>query len=139
MTLVDDLVAAKSEQGVDMLALGEAIEQLESLHPRATQVIEMRLFGGHEMQQIADTLEVSLRTVHNDFKFGKAWLSKRLVESKGERASNLSLQNKPTNAADPEQGSRDDQNDRANDNIPFCESSDCDQHHKHTHQGQQTG
>ena len=83
MTLVDDLVAAKNDQGVDLLALGEAIEQLESLHPRATQVIEMRFFGGHEMQQIADTLEVSLRTVHNDFKFGKAWLSKRLAESKG--------------------------------------------------------
>ena len=83
VALVEEIVAAKSDQGVDVLALGEAIEQLESLHPRATQVIEMRFFGGHEMQQIADTLQVSLRTVHNDFTFGKAWLSKQLAESMG--------------------------------------------------------
>ena len=52
VALVEEIVAAKSDQGVDVLALGEAIEQLESLHPRATQVIEMRFFGGHECNRL---------------------------------------------------------------------------------------
>ena len=81
MTLMDDLVPGKSSQTLDMLVLGEAIERLQGLHPRATQVIEMRFFGGHEMKVIAETLSVSLRTVQDDFSFGKAWLSKQLADS----------------------------------------------------------
>jgi len=80
VTLVDDYHLVQQAHGVDLLTLGEALEQLEQLQPRATQIIEMRFFGGYEMKQIAEALSISLRTAQNDYAFARAWLSKQLAD-----------------------------------------------------------
>lgn len=59
-------------------ALDEALTELAELDPRAAQVIELRFFGGFGMEEIAQHLGVSRRTVQDDWAMARAWLHGRL-------------------------------------------------------------
>ncbi|WP_282124549.1 sigma-70 family RNA polymerase sigma factor [Algibacter mikhailovii] len=59
-----------------MLSLDEALEHLEKLHERQAKVVELKFFGGMKMQEIADELGVSIKTIEIDWKVAKAWLKK---------------------------------------------------------------
>lgn len=56
-----------------ILRVHEALESLEQVEPRLAQVAQMRYFGGYSEQEIADTLEVTERTVQ------RMWLKARLM------------------------------------------------------------
>jgi RNA polymerase sigma factor (sigma-70 family) len=56
-----------------VLAVHEALESLEQADPRLAQVAQMRYFGGYSEQEIAETLEVTERTVRRD------WEKARLI------------------------------------------------------------
>lgn len=58
----------------EVLALHEAIEKLEALDPRQAKVVELRFFGGMSVEEVAQALGVSKRTVEGDWKHAKAWL-----------------------------------------------------------------
>ncbi len=60
------------------LDLAEAIERLDSIAPRAAQVVELRFLAGLPEKQVATMLDVSERTVRNDWSFAKAWLQREL-------------------------------------------------------------
>ena len=66
------LVTAGKE--ADILALDEALTQFALLYPRQSQVVELRFFGGLEVEEVAETLKISSVTVKRDWKFAKAWL-----------------------------------------------------------------
>ena len=51
----------------------EALEVLEQADPRLGQVAQMRYFGGYSEQEIAETLDVTERTVRRD------WEKARLI------------------------------------------------------------
>ncbi len=51
----------------------EALEALEKAEPRLAQVAQMRYFGGYSEQEIAETLEITGRTVQRD------WEKARLI------------------------------------------------------------
>ena len=65
---------------VDLLALDEALTELESLDPRALRLVELRFFGGLTLPEIARTLDVSLSTVEKEWRRTRAWLGARLAE-----------------------------------------------------------
>ena len=56
-----------------------ALERLALEDPRKARVVELRFFGGLSMEEVAQTLGVSLRTVHNDWAFARAWLYRALT------------------------------------------------------------
>jgi RNA polymerase sigma factor (TIGR02999 family) len=56
-----------------VLAVHEALEALERVDPRSAQVAQMRYFGGYSEQEIAETLQVTERTVRRD------WEKARLI------------------------------------------------------------
>ena len=58
----------------EFLALGEALDRLAGLSPRQAQVVELHSFAGLTEEEIAEILDVSLKTVKNDWRFAKAWL-----------------------------------------------------------------
>ncbi len=60
------------------LALDAALEELAQMDPRAAQVVELRFFGGFGMEEIARHLDVSRRTVQDDWAMARAWLHGRL-------------------------------------------------------------
>jgi DNA-directed RNA polymerase specialized sigma24 family protein len=56
------------------LALDQALEQLEGLSPRQAQVIEMRYFGGLNVEEAAGLLNVSPATIGREQRSAEAWL-----------------------------------------------------------------
>jgi len=69
---------AEERDPVDVLALDEAMQKLGALSPRACEVVTMRYFGGLTMEQIAQALNVSPRTVADDWTMARAWLRREL-------------------------------------------------------------
>jgi RNA polymerase sigma factor (TIGR02999 family) len=63
---------------VDVVAVDEALEALALIDPRPSQVVELRFFGGFTVEETAETLGVSARTVINDWNTARAWLSREL-------------------------------------------------------------
>lgn len=62
----------------EFVALDAALQELAALDPRAAQVVELRFFGGFGMDEIARHLDVSRRTVQDDWSTARAWLHGRL-------------------------------------------------------------
>lgn len=61
-----------------ILELDGALAQLATVDPRAARVVELRFFGGLSLEDVAKLLEVSRKTVSEDWTFARAWLSRRL-------------------------------------------------------------
>ena len=61
------------------LALNQALERLGKLNPRQVQVVELHSFAGLTEEETAEVLEVSVKTVKNDWRFAKAWLKTEMA------------------------------------------------------------
>ena len=60
------------------MALDEALTQFAELYPRQSQVVELRFFGGLDIDETAEALHVSPDTVKRDWRFAKLWLLREL-------------------------------------------------------------
>ena len=76
---VDDVDVPEERADTDLVALDRALEELAARDPRKAQVVELRFFGGLSMEQVAESLGISLRTAHNDWAFARAWLYRSLA------------------------------------------------------------
>jgi RNA polymerase sigma factor (TIGR02999 family) len=65
---------------LDLLALNEALEQLEKTDPRAAAVVKLRFFAGLTTPQAADALGISLATAENDWAYAKSYLRLQLAD-----------------------------------------------------------
>ena len=75
---IDDVEVPDEPPDADLEAVDRALEELAARDPRKAQVVELRYFGGMSMEEIAQALGVSLRTVNNDWAFARAWLYRSL-------------------------------------------------------------
>jgi len=57
-----------------LLQLHQALERLEALDPRQGRVVELRFFGGLNVLQTAETLDISVATVKREWSTARAWL-----------------------------------------------------------------
>jgi len=73
-------IAGHVLQEPGLLALGDALESLARLDERAHWVVEMRYFGGMEIEEIAEFLEISPATVKRDWQKARAFLLQSLSE-----------------------------------------------------------
>lgn len=71
---LDDLAEATESRGIDLVEMGDLLEQLGAQSPRHVQVVEMKFFLDMTSSEIAHILGVSTRTVEGDWSFAKAWL-----------------------------------------------------------------
>jgi RNA polymerase sigma factor (TIGR02999 family) len=69
----------------ELEALGDALDTLARVDERAHWVVEMRYFGGMEIEEIADVLEISPATVKRDWQKARAFLLHSLREFAGAR------------------------------------------------------
>jgi RNA polymerase sigma factor (TIGR02999 family) len=81
---LDPSLKLASEPTVDLLALSEALDELAKVDERQAKVVELKFYAGLEMQEIADAIGVSVRTVKDDWRFAKAWLRSKLDERTGQ-------------------------------------------------------
>jgi RNA polymerase sigma-70 factor, ECF subfamily len=80
------------EGAPDLVALDEALERFGLTYPRASAVVEMKVFGGMDTREIAEVLNVPEKTVLGDWSFAKTWLSRLLMQradNQGERVARL--------------------------------------------------
>lgn len=75
---LDEQVAEVSERSLDLIALDDALQALERLAPRQARVVELRFFGGLDVDEVAHALDISPATVKRDWTFARAFLLKTL-------------------------------------------------------------
>ena len=71
------------EEAEEVLALDAAIARLSERNPRAAEVVEQRFYAGLTLEETAQLLGVSDRTVRRDWLVARAWLRKEVAEDMG--------------------------------------------------------
>ena len=72
------------EQSEELMALDRALTQLTEEHPRQSQIVELRFFGGLTVDEIAEVLKISPKTVKRDWSVARAWLYREIRKEKAE-------------------------------------------------------
>jgi RNA polymerase sigma factor (TIGR02999 family) len=76
---LDEGIIISRERLASIVALDDALTDLAKLNARQTEVVELRYFGGFNVEETADALKVSRDTVMRDWRAAKAWLHIQLV------------------------------------------------------------
>jgi RNA polymerase sigma-70 factor (ECF subfamily) len=75
---LDDAAVITPEPSSDLLAVDAALKKMAEFDARKSQVVELRFFGGLNIEETAEVLNVSTATVARDWKLAKAWLLQEL-------------------------------------------------------------
>ena len=78
---ITESVTLAAEAGLpleDLLALDTALDELAALDPRQARIVELRYFGGLEIEEAAESLSISPATLKRDWAMARAWLHRRL-------------------------------------------------------------
>ncbi len=68
------------EQGLDVIAVHEALDRLSVLNDRQAQVMTLRYFGGLTVPEVAESLGISVVTVERDWRLARAWMHGQLAK-----------------------------------------------------------
>lgn len=85
-----------SDETIGVESLAGALDKLEAMDARKSDVVKLRVIWGLEMREIAESLEISLATVERDWAFAKAWLAR---EAASGTVAGASAENVPTDDA----------------------------------------
>jgi RNA polymerase sigma-70 factor (ECF subfamily) len=75
---LDEAAAVTETRSEELLALDDALERLAAQDPRKSQIVELRYFGGLTVEETAEFLKLSQRTVEREWNMAKAWLYRAL-------------------------------------------------------------
>jgi len=78
IAMLDEALDHYSSTKIDLLALHEALEMLQTLNPRQCRIVDEYHFGGFTLREIGEHLNVSEATVSIDLKRAQLWLATRL-------------------------------------------------------------
>jgi len=73
-----EAAVVSEERATDFIALDDALGSLAAIDPRKTQVVELRFFGGLSVEEVAEVLNISPRTVMREWSLAQAWLHREL-------------------------------------------------------------
>jgi RNA polymerase sigma factor (TIGR02999 family) len=74
----DEALAVSSAPSADVIALDDAIKTMAAFDERKSRIVELRFFGGLSVEETAEVLQLSPRTVMRDWGLAKAWLLREL-------------------------------------------------------------
>jgi RNA polymerase sigma-70 factor (ECF subfamily) len=74
------------EQSSEVVKLDASLERLAKFDPRQSRIVELRFFGGLTVEQTAELLGISAKTVKRDWSMAKAWLHGDMKTSHGDPA-----------------------------------------------------
>jgi len=63
---------------LDVLALHEALEELATIDPQQSRIVELKFFGGLSIEETAEVMRLGHATVERDWKMARAWLRRKL-------------------------------------------------------------
>jgi RNA polymerase sigma-70 factor, ECF subfamily len=76
---LDEHLMISSQHDADILAVDEAIDKLNAIDSRQARIVELRFFGGLTVEEVAQVLGISKRTVENEWKIIRAWMRRELA------------------------------------------------------------
>jgi RNA polymerase sigma factor (TIGR02999 family) len=71
---LDEASIVSPRPGADLIELDDALKALAEMDPRKARVVELKFFGGLNLEEIAEVLKISADTVWRDWDLAKAWL-----------------------------------------------------------------
>jgi RNA polymerase sigma factor (TIGR02999 family) len=77
--LEETLMIATSEKDIDLMALDEALSQLEKIDARQARVVELKYFSGLSLEETAEALSISRATAAREWAMARAWLHRELT------------------------------------------------------------
>ena len=77
---LDEALVVADDQAAHLIALDDALRMLESLDPQKGKLVELRYFGGLSIEEAAEVMNVSPRTVRREWQRAKAWLYRMMTE-----------------------------------------------------------
>ena len=77
---LDEAAVVSQGRAADLIALDEALTSLEAIDERKSRVVELRFFGGLNIEETAEVLSVSPATVQREWSMAKAWLYREISE-----------------------------------------------------------
>lgn len=78
---VDDVQIPVEERAASILAIDEVLDRLAKLDEQQAKIVEMRFFGGMTNGEIAESLDISQRTVSRDWETARLWLYRELKQA----------------------------------------------------------
>ena len=78
---LDDICTVSAEPDGNLVAVDDALKELEQVDERAARVVELRFFGGYTEDEVAQILETNVARVRRDWEFARAWLLHFLDDS----------------------------------------------------------
>ncbi len=75
---LEESLAIPVGRDAHIIELDDALNALAAVDPRKAKTVELRFFGGFSVEETAKTLNVSVSTVMNDWKFAKVWLLREM-------------------------------------------------------------
>jgi RNA polymerase sigma factor (TIGR02999 family) len=79
---LDEVLLVSPDRTEELLLVEESLARLEKLDPRQGRVVELSYFGGLAVDEVAEVLGVTSKTVMRDWNTAKAWLYGELKESR---------------------------------------------------------
>ncbi|HYJ88889.1 MAG TPA: sigma-70 family RNA polymerase sigma factor [Pyrinomonadaceae bacterium] len=86
---LNEVAVMPAEQAGDFVALDEALRALEAIDPQKGRLVELRYFGGLSIEETAEVLKISPRTVRREWRRAKAWLYRMISEGDGDETRPL--------------------------------------------------
>jgi RNA polymerase sigma factor (TIGR02999 family) len=78
---LEDAVGLSKEPAVDLVALDDALTSLAAYDPQKSRIVELRFFGGLTVDETAEVLGLSPRTVKREWRVAKAWLYNAMINA----------------------------------------------------------
>jgi len=75
---LSEAMTISPERSEDLIALDDALESLSEFDSRKSRIVELRFFGGLSVEETAEVLKISARTVMRDWGLAQAWLYREL-------------------------------------------------------------
>jgi RNA polymerase sigma factor (TIGR02999 family) len=76
---LDEAVSEAASRPSQLIALDDALRELEKLDPRKGQIIELRFFGGMSIEETAVAAGISIATVSREQRMAEAWLQRQML------------------------------------------------------------
>lgn len=84
-----DAAVMEGEKAEHLIALEDALRSLERVDPQKGRIVELRYFGGLSIEETAEVMNISPRTVRREWQRSKAWLYRMITEGNADETRPL--------------------------------------------------
>ncbi len=75
---LDEAALVSKGRSAEFIALDDALKSLSEIDPHKSRIVELRYFGGLNVEETAEVLQTSPRTVMREWNLARAWLHREL-------------------------------------------------------------